>query len=150
DAPVVHLEDLFLGRDDEVLIDADLAELVLDDRDALAVLCGEDVVEERGFAGPEKPGQHGDRDAIAISTHRATPHEIAVSRSWRLLSFSPKGWDLSAQGRAKRRPGSPATTPVQPEGLRDRARLCQPFGLECNSVTNPGRCPGLRDPSPSG
>ena len=31
DAAVVHLEDFFLGADDEVLIDADLAELVLDD-----------------------------------------------------------------------------------------------------------------------
>ena len=37
DAAVVHLEDLFLGADDQLLIDADLAELVLDDG-LLAVL----------------------------------------------------------------------------------------------------------------
>jgi hypothetical protein len=43
DAPVVHLEDLFLGVDDQVLVDADLAELVLDDGDPLAVLLGQDV-----------------------------------------------------------------------------------------------------------
>ncbi len=63
DAAVVHLEDLFLGADDELLIDADLAELVLDDGDALAVLLGEDVVEQRGLAGAEEAGEDGDGDA---------------------------------------------------------------------------------------
>ncbi len=37
DASVVHLEDLFFGVDHEFLIDADLAELVLDDGDALTM-----------------------------------------------------------------------------------------------------------------
>ena len=60
DAAVVHLEDFFLGVDDQVLIDADLAELVLDDGDALAVIRGEDVVEKRCLARPEEAGQHGD------------------------------------------------------------------------------------------
>ena len=60
DAAVVHLEDLFLGADDEVLIDADLAELVLDDGDPLAVLGGQDVVEQRGLAGAEEAGEDGD------------------------------------------------------------------------------------------
>ena len=45
------------------LIDADLAELVLDDGDALAVLRGEDVVQQRGLAGAEEAGEDGDRDA---------------------------------------------------------------------------------------
>jgi len=38
DAPVVHFEDLFLGADDQRLVDTHFAELVLDDGDALAVV----------------------------------------------------------------------------------------------------------------
>ena len=63
DAAVVHLEDLLLGVDDEFVVDADLAELVLDDGDAFAVTLGEDVVEEGGLARAEEAGEHGDGDA---------------------------------------------------------------------------------------
>jgi hypothetical protein len=45
DAAVVGLEDLLFGADHELVVDADLAELVLDDGDALAVLLREDTVE---------------------------------------------------------------------------------------------------------
>jgi hypothetical protein len=38
DAAVVHLEDFLVGADDEVVVDADLAELVDDDGEALAVV----------------------------------------------------------------------------------------------------------------
>src|SRR5262249_17497765 len=62
-AAVVGLEQLLLGADDEVAIDADLAELVLDDGDALAVLGGDEVVERGGGAGADEAGQHGDGDA---------------------------------------------------------------------------------------
>jgi hypothetical protein len=62
DAPVVHLEHLFVGVDDEGLVDSDLAELVLDDGDAAAVLLGEDAVEEGGLARAEEAGEHGHRD----------------------------------------------------------------------------------------
>ena len=57
DAAVVHLEDLFVGVDHQVLIDADLAELVLDDGDALTVVFGQDSVQQRRLAAAEKPGQ---------------------------------------------------------------------------------------------
>ena len=67
DAPVVHLEDLFLGVDDQLLIDADLAELVLDDGDPLAVLGGQDVIQQGRLAGAEKAGQDGDRDSALPS-----------------------------------------------------------------------------------
>ena len=66
DAAVVHLEDFFLGLDHQILIDADLAELVLDNGDALAVLRGQNVVEKRGLASSEKAGQDGDRDTGVI------------------------------------------------------------------------------------
>jgi hypothetical protein len=62
DAAVVHLEDLLLGVEHEGVVDADLAELVLDDGDPLAVLLGEDVVQQRRLAGAEEPGEHGDGD----------------------------------------------------------------------------------------
>ena len=74
DAPVVHLEDLFLGVDDQLLIDADLAELVLDDRDALAVIGGEDVVQKRRLPGSEKASQDGDGNARGRAySHRSLP-----------------------------------------------------------------------------
>jgi hypothetical protein len=46
-AAIGGLEDFFLCADDEFLIHADFAELVLNHRDALAMLFGEDAVEER-------------------------------------------------------------------------------------------------------
>jgi hypothetical protein len=49
DAPVVHLEYLFVGVDNQRLIDSDLAKLVLDDGDALAMVLREDSVQERGL-----------------------------------------------------------------------------------------------------
>ena len=64
DAAVVGLEDLLLGADDELVVDADLAELVLDDGDALAVLLREDAVEEGRLARPEEARQHGDGDTV--------------------------------------------------------------------------------------
>ncbi|MEI9894137.1 MAG: hypothetical protein WDN28_09685 [Chthoniobacter sp.] len=45
-------------------IDADLADLIDDHGELVAVILLEDVVEERGFAGAEKAGEDGDRDRI--------------------------------------------------------------------------------------
>ena len=60
DAAVVELEDLLVGLDDELVVDADLAEFVLDHGDALAVVLGEDAVEQRGLARAEEAGDDGD------------------------------------------------------------------------------------------
>ena len=65
DAAVVHLEHFFVGADDEVVVDADLAEFVDDDGVFLAVRLGQDAVEQRGLAGAEIAGQHGDRDFVS-------------------------------------------------------------------------------------
>jgi hypothetical protein len=43
-----------------VVVHADLAELVLDDGDALAVILGQNPIQQRGLARPQKAGQHGD------------------------------------------------------------------------------------------
>ena len=50
--------------DDEVVIDADFAELVDHDGVALAVVLAEDAVEERRLAGAEIAGEHGDGDLV--------------------------------------------------------------------------------------
>ena len=62
DAAVVHLEHFFVGVDDELVVDADLAEFVDDDGEFLAVRLGQNAVEQRGLAGAEIAGEHGDGD----------------------------------------------------------------------------------------
>ena len=64
DAAIVHLEDFLVGADDEVVVDAYLAELVDDDGEFLAVRLGEDAVQERGLAGAEIAGEDGDGDLV--------------------------------------------------------------------------------------
>jgi hypothetical protein len=63
DAAVVGLEQLLFGADHELGIDADLAEFVLDDRDALAVFLRQDPVEQRGFSGAKEAREYRDRYA---------------------------------------------------------------------------------------
>ena len=64
DAAVVHLEHFLVGADDELVVDADLAELVDDDGVALAVRLAQDAVEQRRLAGPEIAGEDGDGDFL--------------------------------------------------------------------------------------
>ena len=60
DAAVVHLEHFLVGADDEVVVDADLAELVDDHGVLLAVLLREDAVQQGGLPGAEVAGEDGD------------------------------------------------------------------------------------------
>ena len=62
DAAVVHLEHFFVGVDHQLVVDADLAEFVDDDGVFLAVRLGQNAVEQRGLAGAEIAGEHGDGD----------------------------------------------------------------------------------------
>ena len=64
DAAVVHLKHFLVGVDDEVIVDADLAELIDDDGISLAVLLGQDAVQKRRLAGAEIAGQNGYGDLI--------------------------------------------------------------------------------------
>ena len=52
DAAIVHLEQLFVGVQDQLVVDADLAELVDDDGVAPAVIFREDTVQQRRFPAP--------------------------------------------------------------------------------------------------
>jgi hypothetical protein len=59
-AAIVHLVDFLVGFHDQLVVDADFAEFVDDHGVALAVVFGEDAVEQRRLAGTEIAGQHGD------------------------------------------------------------------------------------------
>ena len=74
DAAVVHLEHFLVRADDQVVVDADLAELVDDHGVFLAVRLGQDAVEQRGLAGAEIAGQH--RDGDFLSLFRASVHSV--------------------------------------------------------------------------
>ena len=61
DAAIVHLHHLLVGGEQQMVVDADLAEFVDDHSDAAAVLSGQYAIEQRGFARAEKAGQDDDR-----------------------------------------------------------------------------------------
>ena len=63
DAAVGGLEDFLFRADDDLVVDADLTELVLDHGNTLAVLLGQDAVQESRLARAEKAREHGDRNA---------------------------------------------------------------------------------------
>lgn len=69
DAAIVHFEHLLVGIDDEIVIDADLAELVDDDRELLAMRLGEDAVEKRGLSCSEIAGEDGDGGGDKLIGH---------------------------------------------------------------------------------
>ena len=52
--------------DEDLVVDPGLAELVLDHRDLLAVLLGEDPVQQRGLAGAEEAGEDGDGSEVLL------------------------------------------------------------------------------------
>ncbi len=66
DAAVVHLEHFLVGADHQIVVDADLAEFIDDDGVFLAVRLGQDAVEQRGLAGAEIAGEHGDGDFFGL------------------------------------------------------------------------------------
>ena len=61
DAAVVHVEHFLVGAHHEVVVDADLAELVDDDGVFLAVLLAQNPIQQCGLAGTEIAGQNGHR-----------------------------------------------------------------------------------------
>ena len=68
DAAVVHLEHFLVRPDDELVVDADLAEFVDDDRIALAVRLTEDPVEQGRLAGAEVAGKDSDGNFLGLAT----------------------------------------------------------------------------------
>ena len=95
DASVVHLEDLFFGANDQIVINADLAELIFDHRDLLAVIFGQDAVEQCGFACPQKARQNGHRHSCFKCVHHVRVSSIQLS-----FSISADFFSVSARARA--------------------------------------------------
>ena len=65
-AAVVQLEDFLVRADDQLVVDADLAELVLDYGEAPSVIFGQDAVEQGGLARTEEAGDDGDGDKRGV------------------------------------------------------------------------------------
>lgn len=61
-AAVVHFEHFFVRANDQVVVDADLTEFIDDHGVLLAVVLGQDAIQQRGFAGTEVAGQNGHGD----------------------------------------------------------------------------------------
>ena len=61
DAAVIHLEHFLVGADDQIVVDADLAEFIDNDRVFFAVRLGENAIEQRCLAGTKVAGEYGDR-----------------------------------------------------------------------------------------
>src|SRR6202012_538004 len=79
DAAIVHLEHFLIGADDEVVVDADLAEFVDDHGVFLAVVFRQDTVQQRGLAGAEIAGQHGHGNLGSFSHHNLKNGAFAAS-----------------------------------------------------------------------
>src|SRR5262249_44343057 len=126
DAAVVHLEDFFIGADDEVVVDADLAELVDDDGVLASMLFRQDAVEQGGFAGAEIAGQHGDGDLVGHARNSVRPSYICIRR--RTLS-----WPLPPTPRRMAYAAQSLMTILRFERGATRCQL--PF----STVTQPGR-----------
>ena len=57
DTAVAHLDDFLIRGNQQMMVDADLAELIDDDGNAPAVISGQNAIQKGGFAGAEKSGQ---------------------------------------------------------------------------------------------
>jgi hypothetical protein len=67
--------------DDELVVDADLAEFVFNDGDPAPVLLGQDAIEERRFAGAQEAGEHRDGNAVVGRHVRRRRAEIRGQRA---------------------------------------------------------------------
>ena len=85
DAAIVHFVDLLVGFDDEVVVDADLAEFVDHHGIALAVVLREDAIEERGLAGAEIAGEHRDGDLGGCHGNSAAARPPISAWEWRRI-----------------------------------------------------------------
>jgi hypothetical protein len=62
EAAIIQLENLLVGADDQLVVDAHLAEFVDDDGAMVTVVLGQQMAEQGRLARAEKTGQYGDRD----------------------------------------------------------------------------------------
>ncbi len=129
DAAVAGLEDFLFGADHQLVVDAHLAELVLDHGDALAVVLREDAVEQRGLAGTEEAGQHRDGNACGFA------HDRYLFSKSRCTSGSDSRRSASAPHR-RRRSGA-ALRRHRGDGTRASSEVCR--GGRVPRITCAGR-----------
>ena len=89
DAPIVGFEDFLFSANDELMIDADLTELVFDDSDPLAMILGENAVEQGGLSRPQKSRQDGDGHPIRGS-HIVVHDNVRHGQNRRVTRLSPR------------------------------------------------------------
>jgi len=87
DAPVVHLEKLLVALDDELVVDAHLAKLVLDHGQLSPVPLREDPVEQGCLSGAEESGEDGDGYRVCFHACRLQLNPNAMARQ--SASFGP-------------------------------------------------------------
>ncbi len=80
DAAVAEQHGLVGARPHQRIVDADRAEFIDDDGGAAALRRTEEVAEQRGLAGAEKPGDHRDGDARAALAFVPPPERAGVAR----------------------------------------------------------------------
>ena len=82
-ATIVHLEDLFVGLDDQFVVDTDLTKLVLDNRNPLPVVGCQNAVQQGGLAGAEKAREDGHRNARVVVFGHSLPQPC-----WKVLPMA--------------------------------------------------------------
>src|SRR5207237_1062686 len=82
DAAIVHFEHFLVSADDQIIVDADLAEFVDDDGVFLAVVFRQDPVEQGGLAGAEIAGEHGHGNFFS----RNRRHQIDTPEGYPILT----------------------------------------------------------------
>ena len=137
DAAVAHLDDLLLGvGHEDVVVDVLLAELVLDDGDALAVRFGEHALEQRRLARAEKAGQDG-RGNEAVG-HGG--QQVRGKMDGR-LSVKPPVLSSSGPARAPLRPRSVRIAPQARGSWRILAVFFAHLHFRHTPCPNPSRVP---------
>ena len=82
--PLLQLHHVVVGGDDQLVVDADLAELVDDDRGPESLLVGQDMIQQRGLAAAEEAGDDGHGQArVRAGMEGPTPGEMP---SWQRTS----------------------------------------------------------------
>ena len=64
DATVAQLHHVFIGGDDQIVVDADFTELIHQHRGLHPLLIAQDVIQQRGFSRSEEAAENGDGDSV--------------------------------------------------------------------------------------
>ena len=102
DATVAQLHHVFIGGDDQIVVDADFTELIHQHRGLHPLLIAQDVIQQRGFSRSEEAAENGDRDvgrwlvrwscARTHSTHAGSRASMALASSTSRLLRPPRSW----------------------------------------------------------